>query len=203
MACDQQLISYILHSHYVHTHTHTYCVVCGQRMYCVWEVPMIFVVTTSGMSFIHIQHIHTHTHTHTERQWYYQTCTEFGYFQTTDSDNQSFGSLVNLDSFTDVCSDVFNISQSAVLQAVYNTNDFYGGKNIPTNVTNIVFPNGSIDPWHVLGITQNITDQLPAIFITGTAHCANMYPPSPNDLPELTNARMEITTLIGTWLAAV
>lgn len=137
-----------------------------------------------------------------ERQWYYQTCTEFGYFQTTDSDKQPFGDLVNLDSFTDVCYDVFNITQSAVLQSVYNTNSFYGGKNIPTNVTNIVFPNGSIDPWHVLGITQNITDQLPAIFINGTAHCANMYPPSSSDLPGLTSARVEISALIGSWISS-
>ena len=135
-----------------------------------------------------------------ERQWYYQTCTEFGYFQTTDSDQQPFGDLVNLDSFTKVCYDVFNITQSAVLQSVYKTNSYYGGKDIPTNVTNIVFPNGSIDPWHVLGITQNITDQLPAIFINGTAHCANMYPPSSGDLPGLVSARIEISTLIGTWL---
>lgn len=99
-----------------------------------------------------------------------------------------------------MCYDVFNITQSAVLQSVYKTNSYYGGKDIPTNVTNIVFPNGSIDPWHVLGITQNITDQLPAIFINGTAHCANMYPPSSGDLPGLVSARIEISTLIGTWL---
>ena len=31
------------------------------------------------------------------RQWTWQTCTEFGYYQTTDSHNQPFGSHVSLD----------------------------------------------------------------------------------------------------------
>lgn len=36
--------------------------------------------------------------------------------------------------------------------------------------------------------------------LTGTAHCANMYPPSENDLPQLKDARKQISSLIGQWL---
>ena len=168
--------------------------------YCLQSQHTHIHTLTCTHTCTHTTNILTCMHPSSARQWYYQTCTEFGYFKTTDSDNQPFGNLVNLDSFTDVCYDVFNITQSAVLQAVNNTNNIYGGKNISTNVTNIVFPNGSIDPWHALGITQNITDQLPAIFIEGTSHCADMLPPTSEDLPGLTSAREEITTLIGTWL---
>jgi hypothetical protein len=32
----------------------------------------------------------------------------------------------------------------------------------------IVFPNGSIDPWHALGITSDVTSEEQAIFIEGT-----------------------------------
>ena len=35
---------------------------------------------------------------------------------------------------------------------------------------------------------------------TGTAHCANMYPSSKDDIPELVKARKQIGTLIGKWL---
>jgi len=28
---------------------------------------------------------------HAGRQWYYQTCTEFGFYQTTDTNKQPFG----------------------------------------------------------------------------------------------------------------
>ena len=164
-------------------------------LHALW--PCIVLYPNYASTLTLTTNIHTCMHPSSVRQWYYQMCKEFGYFTTTDSYNQPFGNLVNLDFLTKVCYDVFKIKQSEVCEAVTITNNYY---RITTNETNIVFPNGSIDPWHALGITQNITDQLPAIFIEGTAHCADMYPPKSSDLPGLTNAREEITTLIGTWL---
>ena len=35
---------------------------------------------------------------------------------------------------------------------------------------------------------------------SGTAHCADMYPSSPSDLPQLVAARHKISDLIGLWL---
>lgn len=35
---------------------------------------------------------------------------------------------------------------------------------------------------------------------TGTAHCATVYPTSKNDSPQLTEARKQMTHLIGQWL---
>lgn len=34
----------------------------------------------------------------------------------------------------------------------------------------------------------------------GTAHCANMYPPSERDVPQLKEARIQIKGLIKQWL---
>ena len=99
------------------------------------------------------------------------------------------------------CELIFNISSDSVAASVAATNDYYGGKDIPKNVTNIVFPNGSIDPWHALGVTESISESLIAIFIKGTAHCANMYPPRDSDPPALTVAREMITQQIGRWLS--
>lgn len=135
-----------------------------------------------------------------ERQWVYQTCTEFGYYQTSDSADQVFGDLITLSSQLKTCSAVYGISASAVNDAVTATNKLYGGKdNIPKNATNIVFPNGSIDPWHALGVLAS-RGSLAAVFINGTAHCANMYPPSPHDLPDLVKAREVISDNIQNWL---
>ncbi|XP_028650255.1 thymus-specific serine protease [Erpetoichthys calabaricus] len=133
------------------------------------------------------------------RQWVYQTCSEFGFYQTTDSPNQPFSgfSLVyNLKQ----CSDIFGSSFTATLvtNAVQQTNEDYGGYDIKSS--RIVFPNGSIDPWHALGITKDITSDLPAIFIEGTAHCANMYPARPEDPLVLTLARGHVLTLLEKWL---
>ena len=99
-----------------------------------------------------------------------------------------------------MCSEVFGIDPGDVASAVNRTNKFYGGRNVTG--TNIVFPNGSIDPWHALSILEDIGSSVKAVFITGTAHCANMYPPRDADLAALTSARAEITNIIGTWLKA-
>jgi len=45
------------------------------------------------------------------------------------------------------------------------TNILYGALNL--KVTNVVFVHGSIDPWHILGITHSSNPQAPAIFING------------------------------------
>lgn len=63
------------------------------------------------------------------------------------------------------CTDFYNITADELAAAVAQTNEYYGGYNIRSS--RIVFPNGSIDPWHALGITLNITPDLPAVFIKG------------------------------------
>jgi hypothetical protein len=95
-----------------------------------------------------------------------QTCVEFAYFQTSDAGDQPFGDGFPLPFFEQQCVDGFG------LPPVPNTNwtnNYYGGKNIQG--TRIVYPNGSIDPWHALGIVANTTvPETEAIYISGTAH---------------------------------
>ncbi|XP_071402429.1 thymus-specific serine protease isoform X2 [Centroberyx affinis] len=131
------------------------------------------------------------------RQWVYQTCTEFGFYQSTDSPNQPFGGFP-LPYHVKQCADFYNVSAETLAEAVAQTNEYYGGYDI--RATRIVFPNGSIDPWHALGITQDITPDLPAVFINGTAHCANMYPARSQDPLQLGLARDHIFVLLELWL---
>ncbi|XP_032400936.1 thymus-specific serine protease isoform X1 [Xiphophorus hellerii] len=131
------------------------------------------------------------------RQWVYQTCSEFGFYQSTDSPNQPFTGFP-LDYQVKQCASFYNISAKEVAEAVAQTNEYYGGYDIQSS--RIVFPNGSIDPWHALGITADITAELPAVFIKGTAHCANMYPARSQDLPQLSEARDHVFLLLQQWL---
>jgi hypothetical protein len=48
---------------------------------------------------------------------------------------------------------------------IKDTNQYYGGRNI--SVTKVVFPNGSIDPWHAMGVTDDISPDATAIYIDG------------------------------------
>lgn len=63
------------------------------------------------------------------------------------------------------CADFYNVSAEQLAEAVAQTNEYYGGFDIRSS--KIVLPNGSIDPWHILGITQGISADLPAVFVKG------------------------------------
>lgn len=134
------------------------------------------------------------------RQWMYQTCTEFGFFQTSTAQPNLFSDTFPVNFFVQQCIDIFGPRYNIDLLklAVAQTNIYYGGLNL--QVSNVVFVHGSVDPWHVLGITNSSNPQAPAIYINGTAHCADMYPPSENDMPQLKEARLQIKGLIEQWL---
>eukprot|EP01119_Soliformovum_irregulare_P025979 TRINITY_DN976_c0_g1_i1.p1 TRINITY_DN976_c0_g1~~TRINITY_DN976_c0_g1_i1.p1 ORF type:complete len:478 (-),score=104.81 TRINITY_DN976_c0_g1_i1:87-1496(-) len=135
------------------------------------------------------------------RSWTYQTCAEFGYFQTTDSPRQPFGNLSPLSFYTGQCQSLFGNTPGNVQKNVDATNRKYGGKNLnPWTSTNIVFVNGNVDPWHALGITKSVSSDLPAVFIEGGAHCSNVYPDSAADSAALIAARSQISETINAWL---
>jgi len=136
------------------------------------------------------------------RQWTYQTCTQFGYYQTCEHNSSCVFStrLPDLKHDLDMCSNVFKIPPEDVYQQVAFTNAYYGGDRPKGSRT--VFVNGSIDPWHALSVLKNQTFSEVAIFIPGTSHCANMGSESPDDPPALRQARQEVARLVGKWLKA-
>jgi hypothetical protein len=93
----------------------------------------------------------------------------------------------------------FRFSNKALEAGVDRTNIIYGA--LKPTTTNVLYVHGSIDPWHALGLTSTDKKQpQPTIYIEGTAHCANMYEPSENDLPQLKEARVEILKFIEALL---
>lgn len=131
------------------------------------------------------------------RQWTYQTCTEFGFYQTCDNRTVSiFGKRFDVDFFIRMCTDVYGPQFTADLveKSIRSTNTYYG--ELHAKSTNVIYVHGSIDPWHALGLTHSRDAQMPTIYIQGTAHCANMYEPQKNDFPQLKEARIEINKFI-------
>eukprot|EP01104_Vermistella_antarctica_P013245 TRINITY_DN3980_c0_g2_i1.p1 TRINITY_DN3980_c0_g2~~TRINITY_DN3980_c0_g2_i1.p1 ORF type:complete len:497 (-),score=109.39 TRINITY_DN3980_c0_g2_i1:49-1539(-) len=135
------------------------------------------------------------------RAWTYQTCTEFGYYQTGTGSNQPFPSAINLEFYIQMCADIFGVP---LVPNAQWTNTYYGARD-PTS-TNTAWTNGSIDPWHALGITNSSNlstqSQSTALFMNGTAHCADLYPPRATDLPELTATRAVQYKYMQLWLAS-
>jgi len=132
-----------------------------------------------------------------QRQWYYQSCTEFGYFQTAPAQNPLRSSRVNLAYHLDLCARVFGLPQGPDTAF---TNAYYGGNH--TASSRIYFPNGSIDPWHVLSLQESLSccpSEVPDL-IDGTSHCADLHSPKDDDPVSLTIARKKIAIKVAEWL---
>jgi len=143
------------------------------------------------------------------RCWTWQTCTEFGYYQTGESAAQPFSARISLDYFRQICQDLF-----APIRVSPDTdwaNNNFGALDLKKTVSNTYFGDGTIDPWHALAILPVVkggttgSELLPlnsaTYLINGTAHCADLYAPSPNDPNDLTFARNLQFDLLSIWLS--
>ncbi|XP_058526442.1 thymus-specific serine protease [Ochotona princeps] len=133
-----------------------------------------------------------------DRQWLYQTCTEFGFYVSCEGVSCPFSALPALPSHLDLCEQVFGLSASSVTQAVAQTNTYYGGQS--PGATRVLFVNGDIDPWHVLSVTQALGPSTPALLIPGASHCSDMAPERPSDSPSIRHGRQSIFLQLQAWL---
>lgn len=134
-------------------------------------------------------------------QWTYQTCNEFGFYQTSDKKDRIFGDRFPLVFFVKQCTDIYGHDFNAdyLFESINKTNNYYDG--LKPNTTNVIYVHGSIDPWHALGIYQTDDPKRPTIYIQGTAHCANMYEPKDTDFPQLKQARDKIREFLHVLIA--
>lgn len=65
------------------------------------------------------------------------------------------------------CIDIYGDEYNATFldNAIDRTNTLYGALDI--EVSNVVYVHGTVDPWHVLGITKTRDNRAPAILIKG------------------------------------
>ncbi|XP_015125194.1 thymus-specific serine protease [Diachasma alloeum] len=134
------------------------------------------------------------------RQWTYQTCTEYGYYQTSNSPKSIFGTLFPIDSDIQMCKDLYGeyYNEGIVKKSVRRTNIMYGA-DLP-DVDRIIFTNGDVDPWHALSVLKDINKEASAIFIKGSSHCADLKSEKSTDIEGLKEARYIIASKISNWL---
>lgn len=132
--------------------------------------------------------------------WFYQTCTEFGYYPTTNSDKQAFGHIVSLDFFIKLCKEVYgeDFDEKRVDDGVAQTNAMYGG--VTPNVTNVVFTHGDMDPWHRLGVLKDLSETAVVRITNGTSHCAVLFSPHSEDPEALAIDREYVKKMIKKWI---
>jgi len=136
------------------------------------------------------------------RQWTYQTCSEFGYFQTTSSKNQPFalGNWVPLEWYNQICSDSFS-SKFDVASNVADTNFRFGGNVLPAYYqTNIAYDNSVVDPWHTLSVQESVNERSPLLLYDVKGHCSAVSVPSDSDPASIKEVRKAIAKLIDMWI---
>ena len=131
------------------------------------------------------------------RQWFWQKCTQWGFFKDAAPIGASFEpQWINLTMHYDLCEEIFGEAMQPDVDAF---NAKYEGKN--TTVTKVVFINGGEDPWHHCSILESNSAQDIVAFVTpGVGHGRETLPPSPNDPPAVIKARQVIHDAIASWL---
>ncbi|VIO93101.1 Uncharacterized protein BM_BM17476 [Brugia malayi] len=138
------------------------------------------------------------------RSWLWLSCTELGFFITTNNGKSIFGSSVSLDYFIDRCMDVFDVQYDAerVRDGVRNTLRTFGGYDNYKG-SNTIFVTGSYDPWKsacCLNCTD-VTRNVYSFIIEGGSHCIDSCSVDFFNLPALDDYRIFLDEKIEMFIA--
>lgn len=137
------------------------------------------------------------------RQWYYQSCKEYGYWQNANPDQtqSTRSALINLDYHHRICQRLFGLKNPADTEAL-NTHLYF--PLMEPSSTNIFFTNGEQDPWSMLSMTDkngNTSNAAHTYYlIKGSAHCDDLRKPTALDSEYLIAARSTMNGLLDKWL---
>ena len=137
------------------------------------------------------------------RSWMWQTCTEFGFYQTCkQGTNCPYGKGFHpLEHDFERCSKAFGIQKEEVQESVRQTLEYYGDKKLKGG-SRILSVNGDVDPWSTLARTNDTTHDplLPVYNVVGASHHFWTNPVKETDGPSEQKARDFIHQTMTEWL---
>ncbi|XP_063533184.1 putative serine protease K12H4.7 [Cydia strobilella] len=137
------------------------------------------------------------------RAWYYQTCTEYGFYQTAPTSGTVFDPLIwlSVDFYVDICKKAFTekFDEEFVYDAVERVNLMFGG--LEPNVNNTINIHGDYDPWHALGVYEHdLKENSPTITVPRASHCFDMQGWLTTDTIRMTQTKQEVRRIVASWL---
>lgn len=132
------------------------------------------------------------------RQWVYQACTTFGFWQ---ADGPSPSSTLE-DPSSWLCQQLF-ANAPFYNSSSYNQNyDAPFITNSSSAPSNILFTYGSDDVWTNIGLVQqaNANPGIQTLVINGAGHHFDLNAPDQSDSQDVINARAQFLALAKTWL---
>ena len=136
------------------------------------------------------------------RQWMYQSCNEFGFYQTANGNprESARSSRIDLAYHNDACDRLFGMKNQVDAD---RTNRDYYSRLFDSGVKNIYFTNGNNDPWSNLSLTdpsgiQSSNSGLMVFLISGAAHCDDL---GSRVSAALTQARSQFDQYFSKWIS--
>mmetsp|Transcript_27791 Transcript_27791/g.64365 ORF Transcript_27791/g.64365 Transcript_27791/m.64365 type:complete len:199 (+) Transcript_27791:709-1305(+) len=132
------------------------------------------------------------------RSWLWQTCTEFGYYQTCPEDSMCpFGrGFHTLDADLSICEVAFGLNETQVRTNVEATQAWYAPQKTLDVTTRILSLQGDVDPWSVLTNDDTVQN---VHWVVGASHHFWTHPSKPTDTREVQEARHYLYTQIIEW----
>lgn len=133
------------------------------------------------------------------RQWMWQSCQEFGWFQVANGEGRSTSrSLrVNLDYHQRICKRLYNVR----LRADGSINRSWYFPMLDPKTSRIIFTNGSNDPWLTLSVVpkdEPAHGHFDLLMMEGAAHCNDLR--AVTQLPSVMEAQLRIEGIVADWL---
>jgi pimeloyl-ACP methyl ester carboxylesterase len=134
------------------------------------------------------------------RQWFYQSCTEFGFWQNAYPDvTQSARSKeINRDYHDELCRRLFQLPKASDVSHVERT---YFEPLMTSLTSNILFTVGTRDPWRAVGMTSaDVVESGPhvrVVEIAGGFHCDDL---GVGGTPEVKAAKEIFRQEVRSWL---
>jgi hypothetical protein len=132
------------------------------------------------------------------RQWMYQSCRQFGWFQVANGKGTetSRSSQIDLAYHEEVCDRLYKIPMGTDGAL----NDKWYDLLFAQATSNIIWTNGSNDPWQTLSVTE-VTDRSNSGFdlfmMDGAAHCNDLRI---GTIPSVGIAQKKMEVIISNWL---
>lgn len=133
------------------------------------------------------------------RQWIWQSCREFGWFQVANGTGKgtSRSSRIDLAYHEEICQRLYKTSMGE--DGALNENWYFPLLDPATS--RIIFTNGSNDPWLRLSLIEGQTQSNPALdlfMMEGAAHCNDLR--LMTSLPSVMMAHAKMEGIIKGWL---
>lgn len=141
------------------------------------------------------------------RTWFWQTCNEFGYFQTMRVPSLFGGRTMfttgasNEALWQGLCEAVFGVPADEVKERVRQTNAYYGG--LQPELSRVFFTNGQYDPWSELSIKATpqglLEKEVHTFVVERGSHCAGLYASRAGDPPMVSELHQKLADLFAAW----